>query len=187
MTTYPDPLPFKLNVLRALTDAFKEITPANGYINDLSDFDPGDSVPTERVYRGRAWFGDSDPDTMVSVLEAPSAADLVADPPIATTSAEVDWELVVQGFVTDDPVHPTDPAYLLLADMRKRLSVERNRKVAGSRSQLDPLGLGTGRNRITEIRYGSGVVRPPDEVSSKAWLWLPVTLRIVEDAADPYA
>jgi hypothetical protein len=36
--------PFKLRLLKAITGALKEVTPANGYLNDLADFDPGDGV-----------------------------------------------------------------------------------------------------------------------------------------------
>lgn len=178
---------FKLRCLKAVTQAFKEITPANGYQLDLSDFDPGDGVATARVYRGRAWFGDEDPVPLVSILEAVDDADLVSVPPVMATGGEYDWPLLVQGFVTDDHENPTDPAYVLLADLRQRLGVERKRTAVGSRSRPDPFGLGTGTNRITAVNFGSGIVRPADDVSAKAWVWLPVTLRIVEDSVDPYA
>ncbi|WP_197163367.1 hypothetical protein [Novosphingobium aureum] len=179
---------FKLRVLKAMTAAFKEISPADGYQCDLSDFDPGDGVPVSRVYRGRAWFGENDPDTLVSVLEAPENAQMLGEPPASATAGECDWGLLVQGFVEDDPVNPTDSAYPLLADLRRRLAAERVRKAPDRLHQPAPFGFGgPGPNRITEVRFGSGVVRPADEVSSKSWLWLPVTLRIVEDAADPYA
>jgi len=186
MTTYPDPLPFKLRALTALTGIIKEITPDNGYVCDLADFDPGDGVDQERVFRGRAWFGDNDPIPMVSVLEGVSPADEVDEPPVDTTTGEYDWPLLIQGFVDDDPEHPTDPAYLLLADVRRRLAVEKRRKAPGSH-QPDPLGLGLGKNRITKISIGPGVVRPADDVSSRAYFWLTVILRVVDNASDPYA
>lgn len=34
--------PYKLKILRGMTDTLKSITPANGYQSDLADFDPGD-------------------------------------------------------------------------------------------------------------------------------------------------
>jgi len=179
--------PFKLRALKALTDALKEITPDNDYVSDLADFDPGDGVTTARVYRGRAWFGDSDPIPLVSILEGVSPADEVAEPPIGAVASEYDWAILVQGFVDDDPDNPTDPAYQLMADVRQRIAVEQVRKVEGSRSQHDPLGLGRGKNRIEKITIGSGVVRPADDVSAKAWFWLSLNLRVVENAADPYA
>lgn len=178
--------PFKLRVLTALTDALKEITPANGYVSDLSDFDPGDGVDTARVYRGRAWFGENDPTTMVSILEGTDPAAEVGEPPIDTTTGEYDWPILVQGWVTDDAQNPTDPAYVLLADVRRRLAAERSRKAPGTRGMPDPLGLGMGNNRVSELTIGPGVVRPADDLSSSAWWWLSLTIRVVDRAADPY-
>jgi len=186
--TYPEILPFKLRVVRALTTALKEITPDNDYLTDLSDFEAEDDVTLSRVYRGRAWFSDTDPIPMVSILEGVSPGDDVAEPPIDTTSGEYDWDLLVQGFVNDDPENPTDPAYLLLADVRKRLAVEKVRKLPNDPTTLDILGLGaSGKNRITKLSIGSGVVRPADDVSSKAYMWLRLTLRVVDNAGAPYA
>ncbi len=179
-------LPFKLQALHALTDAFKTITPANGYHFDLADFVDGDGVTVSRVYRGRPWFGDSDPIPMVSVLEAGDPFDIIAEAQPSAGIAENDWALNVQGFVIDDKTNPTDPGYLLLADLRKCLAAEAARRSANGR-QPNPLGLGLGKNKVVSLRFGSGTVRPADDVSAKAWLWLPVTLRIVEHASDPYA
>lgn len=175
---------FQLRALRALTAAIKEITPDNGYLNDLSDFtdDAGDH---ERVFRGRAWFGEDDVLPMVSILEGTTPAGEVSEPPVDTTSGEYDWEILVQGFVNDDPAHPTDPAYSLRADVRRRLAVERIRKQVGSH-QLDPFGMGAGKNRITGLVIGTGVVRPADDVSAKAYFWMTLKLRVFENAADPF-
>lgn len=184
----PEPYdqPFKLRALTALTDAIKTITPANGYVMDLADDVDEDALHPERVFRGRAWFGDSDPLPMVSVLEGTSPADDVGEPPVDTTTGEYDWAIMVQGFIKDDPTHPTDPAYHFLADVRRRLAVERTRKAAGS-NQPDPFGMGRGRNRITSIKIGPGVVRPADDVSAVCYFWLTVILRVVDNASEPYA
>jgi len=182
MTIYPDLLPFKLRVLRALTDSLKQITPANGYVTDMADFNDNGAL-TARVYRGRAWFGDDDPIPMISILEGVHPADEVAEPPADTPVAEYDWPIMIQGFVDDDPLNPTDPAYLLLADVRKRLAWERKRKLPTDPTEADPLGLGLGKNRITKLSFGAGVVRPADDVSARAYFWLSTTLRIVDDAS----
>lgn len=187
MITYPDPLPFKLRVLRALTDALKEITPAAGYVFNLADFDDS-GVMQARVFRGRAWFGDNDPIPLVSVLEGVSPADDVAEPHLKTEGGSYDWPIMVQGFVDDDPENPTDPAYVLMADVRRRLVVEKTRKLPNSAGQLNPFGMGEpGPNRVTGLIIGPGVVRPADDVSSKAYFWLSLTLRIVDNAAEPYS
>lgn len=178
--------PFKLRALKALTDALKEITPDNGYVSDLADFVAGDGVTTARVYRGRAWFGEGDPVPLVSILEGLSPADLVEEPPLVTTTGEFDWPLMIQWFVQDDPSNPTDPSYVLEADIKRRLAIEGRRKVPGG-NMPDPLGLGLGKNQIIAMRIGAGVCRPADDVSAKAWGWLSLILRVTVNPAEPYA
>lgn len=182
--------PFKLRVLHALTDALEEITIANGYHHDMGRFDRGDGVLTKRVYRGRAWFGDNDPIPMISVLEGVSPADEVAEMPVNTATGEFDWPLIVQVFVNDDPENPTDPAYRLMADVRRCLSQESTRRSANGR-QVDPLGMGfpnqSGVDRIVSMRIGPGVCRPADDVSARAYGWLTLILRIVDHADSTFA
>jgi len=184
------PAPFRLRLLYAITNALKEITPANGYSTDLSDFDPGDGTPMTRVFRGRAWFGDSDPLPMVSVLEGSSPAESVEDEPMETRAGEYDLTLIVQGFVDDDKLNPTDPAYFLMADVRRRLAEERaRRRPANSGSNgLDPFGLWSpaAKNRIVDVRVGPGVVRPADDISSRAYFWLGLRVRLVDSADTPF-
>lgn len=178
--------PFKLLVLRALTACLKEVTPANGYTSDLSDFDPGDGVQSERVFRGRPWFGDSDPIPMVSVLEPIDEGDYLFATPADTGSGSYEWPLVVQGFVADDPAHPTDPAYRLMRDVRRRLVREKLRKKPGMNT-TDPLGtsqFGLPGCRVTDMKISTGKVRPADDTSAKAYWWLVVTLAITEDAEE---
>jgi len=172
--SYEDP--FKIRALKALTDALEEITPDNDYVSDLTD----------SVFRGRLWFGDTDPLPMVSIIEGTHPADDVAEPSFVKPVGEYDWDLLVQGFVDDDPLNPTDPAYVLMADVRRRLAALATRKAAGTNT-LDPLGLGlTDRNKIIALRIGPGVVRPADDVSAKAFFWLTLTLRVIDSAAHPY-
>jgi len=170
-------IPFKLRALQRLTEALQEITTANGYKTNLG----------ADVFRGRMWFGESDPLPMVSILEGVNPADDVWEPNYRTDGESYDWPILIQGFVKDDPLNPTDAAYVLLADVRRRLAEEKIRPLAGSRSTPDPFGFGAGKNRVTGLDIGAGVVRPADDVSSKAYFWLTLTMRIVESAADPYA
>lgn len=181
---YPNTLPFPLVVLRTLTAALKTIRPANGYIFDMADFDRGDGVMQSRVFRGRAWFGANDPIPMISALEGASPADEVVDMPTDCPVGMYDWPLLIQGFVDDDPENPTDPARLLLADIRKLLIREATRK---SGRQLDPLGLGfpgvPNVNKIDAVRVGFGTAQPADDISAKAYCWVPMTIRVVDHAA----
>lgn len=185
---YPDPLPFPLVVLRTLTASLKQIVPANGYQFNMADFDRGDGVMQRRVFRGRAWFGASDPIPMISVLEGASPADELVEFPTDCPAGMFDWPLLIQGFVDDDPENPTDPARLLLADIRRRLIDEATRKRG---RQSDPLGLGRigvpNVNRVHAISVGFGTAQPADDISAKAYCWLPITVRVVDHAEAPYA
>ncbi len=177
MTDAPEVPPFKLLLLTALTDTLKKV-PA------LVDFDPGDGTMMQRVFRGRPWFGDNDPDTMVSVLEGTEPSADVFEPQPDNTTGEYDWTILVQGFVKDDPIHPTDPAYYLMRAVRRVLAAEKRRLKPG-RHTVDPFGASTFSPQgcgLVNISIGPGVVRPADDVSSKAYFWMTLTLRIVEDA-----
>ena len=160
--------PFRLRVLKALTAALGEITVANGYKADL----------TGSVFRGRDTFGHKDPLPMLSILESMNEKDQNISPQ-AGTMITGPWELLIQGWSADDEDNPTDPSQFLLADVKKRLAQERSRARG-----YEILGMG---GMITDIKFSTGVVRPADEVSSKAYFWLKLELVLVENLADPYA
>lgn len=168
MTHYTDP--FRLRVQKGLAAALEQITPANGYRHDL----------TGAVFRGRDTFGATDPLPMLSILEAPIQPD---QPPSIDDAADEHgrWEVVIQGFVADDKKNPTDPAHVLMADVRRALALERKNR--NGRGVYDMLGMG---GLVTGLDIGSGVVRPPDELSAKAYFWLTIVLHIVEDLENPY-
>lgn len=180
--------PFRLRVKKAICAALKTITPANGYKNDLSDFAAADG-PMSRVYRGRDEFGFNDPRPMVSVLEHPRALEalLTSDNEPASVGP---FELLIQGFVQDDPENPTDPADTLAADVIRCLVEQGRRKTLGSNMPDNILGLG---NSMPCIKPGNGprvgkpVVRPPDgEISDVAMFYLTLTLDLVEDTTKPF-
>lgn len=165
-TTQP---PLRLIILKRLTASL-----------ELTEYTYG-TGPTQlltgAVFRGRTVFGEDDPEVMLSILEAPIPVDQVGSAPDNTASTGL-WELLLQGFVPDDYENPTDPAHFLMAAAKVRLAYEKSRN-----RDFDILGLG---NHVTDLRFGAGVVRPPDEISDKAYFWLNVTLEIVEDLAKPY-
>lgn len=164
--------PFRLRVLKALCDSLKVISVANGYKTDLG----------ERVFRGRSLFGDDDALPFLSILEIPVPIDQIPSPEKSTASTG-DWDLLVQGFVQDDRDNPTDPAHFLMADVKRVLAQERRRRTGNNSEDIDILGM---RGKVTRLDIGPGTVRPPDEISSVAYFWLKVTLKIVEDNLDPY-
>lgn len=160
--------PFRLRILKALTEALEEINPDNGYTHDLRG----------SVFRGRDIFGEGDPLPMVSILEAVDEKAQLAPPKAGGTQAGP-WELLIQGFLDDDLLHPTDPAHRLMAEVKKRLAQEKVRE-----RQRNILGMG---GKVADLNISPGVVRPPDEDSAKAYFWLRLTLEVVENLLDPYA
>lgn len=163
--------PIRLEIMTRMADALKEITIANGYKVEIGD----------SVYRGRGVYGDETPLPALSILEAPIPLDQLPSAKNNTSQAG-QWELVVQGWVKDDRVNPTDPAHVLLADVKQRLAREK-RKSDWDEPEDGIFGLG---RFVTGLYIGPGVVRPPEEISAKAYFWLTITLDIAEDMAEPY-
>lgn len=159
--------PFRLRVLKGLTTAIEATELLDG------------STLTGKVFRGRGQFGAGDPIPMVSILEAPAALDQTPAPEGSTYSSG-EWELLIQGWTKDDKTHPTDPAHGLMAAVKKTLAAERKKTTPPIDNALGMTGM------VTNIRISPGVVRPPDEVSDKAYFWLSLFLSIVEDLDDPY-
>lgn len=163
--------PFRLRCLKGLTTVLEGIMVLNGYKHDLAG----------KVFRGRMIFGEGDPIPMLSILEPPLAPD--TDPvPRDAAIAKGEWDLLIQGFVDDDKANPTDPAYKLMADVKQCLA--KHKAANTGPGKYDLLGMG---KKVDKITIGGGVVRPSDEISSKAYFWLVVTLEIAEDLDAPYA
>ncbi len=162
-------IPLRLRVLMALTATLQEAV--------YSYLDEPDVPLTGKVFRGRVIFGETDPLPMLSILEAPLMPEQLPSP-FDSTDSKGDWDLLIQGFVDDDHENPTDPAHYLMAATKQRLAHEKARD-----RDFAILGLG---KHVTGISWGAGVVRPPDEISAKAYFWLPLTLTLVEDLAKPY-
>ena len=164
--------PFRLRVVKALCQVFEGITVANGFNFDMEG----------RVFRGRLFFGDNDPIPMISVLEAP----LPDEPDFTPAAGDIwtgTWRFMIQGWVTDDPKNPTDPAHFLLADVKKALAIERKNMIRpGLGNNL--LGM---EGRVLDLVIGANVVRPAEEhVNDYANFLLALTLEIAENMADPY-
>lgn len=161
--------PFRLRVLKALTVTLEGVNPDNGYEHDMR----------KAVFRGRVRYGPKDPLPMLSILEAPIPLDVIQSRG-ANPNSSGPWELLIQGFVKDDSKNPSDPAHHLMAEVKAVLALEKLRR---NDRQPDMFGLG---GRVLEMQIGQGSVRPPDEVSDKAFFWLTLTLRIAETLDKPY-
>lgn len=158
----------RVRVLDALKASLETMSIATGYHYDMAG----------KVVWGRIVLGADDPLPIITILEVPIPLDLIVPPP-DSSYAKGTWELLIQGFVPDDEERPTRPGHWLMADTKKRLAFEKRRN-----ANFDILGLGA--NCITDMRIGAGVVRPPGELSDKAFFWLNLSIDMVEDMADPY-
>lgn len=153
--------PKRLVVLKAITNhLLSDLTIANGYQHDLAG-----------VWRGRNVISDNSPLPCLALLEALNP-DTDSRPSEGNRAVKVNvWHLLVQGWVADDEENPTDPAYLLAADVQKSLA------------KLVPTLIG---GLVVDLSFEAAVCRPPDDVSSRAYFWLRLTMKIKDDSADPY-
>lgn len=160
--------PIRLRVLKALTTHLQAIHEDDGYYTTLAD-DP------RKVARGRAIFGADDPLPMVSILEGTRSD---TGQFAGSIERKDQWTIMIQGWVEDDIDNPTDPAYLLMDDVERRLQriIAINDKT-GLPVYPQEYRLG---GLIANLTIPPGIVRPPMEgVSSKAFFYLPVILTIV--------
>lgn len=136
-----------------------------------------------RVYRGRGVFGVEISPPAISILESPLPEDGPPSP-LDSPVGETIWELVIQGWVVDDRLNPTDPAHRIMAEVKRVLALEKMKAQPRSGDPADGI-LGLGRS-ITAMYIGPGVVRPPDELNRNAYFWLTLGLDFNENMADPY-
>lgn len=167
--------PKQLIIMFKLTDHLEGITPANGYDFDLAG----------HVFRGRASFGADERVPFVSILEAPRPDNRPLEVGPENLKRQEDWELLVQGWATENRDYPTDDLYRLKACVEKRLA-----QIAAMGPNGNPLYPAVYRlgGLLASIRIGPGVVRAATpQVGGAEAFYLPVTLRYVINVADPYA
>lgn len=158
---------YRLAVLKKLTDHLKGITKANGYDYDMAD----------KVFRGRTVFGQNDPSHLLSILEAPRGDSGMFAGENKFERKE-NWGLLIQGWASDDVDNPTDPLYGLMDAVEDRLL----RLIAVSNDSGNPIYPNEYllQRSIGDIEIAPGIVRPPMEnVSSKAFFYLPVRVTLV--------
>ena len=165
-------MPMQLAILKRLTAHLAGMTIADGYGYDMAC----------KVFLGRTVFGSTDPLPRLSILEAPESAPGRAGGSEQTTRL-VSWRLALQGFVADDKANPTDPAYWFKAQVERRLSEIVAEGPNGR--PLYPTAFRLGR-LIKGLAIENGVVRPPQEnVSDKAFFWLPITIGYAPNTRSP--
>lgn len=170
--------PYRLAILQRLTEHFEALTPVNGYTSDL----------TGRVIRGRIVIGTEEASggklPLLSILESPR-------PELATYTGEWGsmrseyWTLLLQGLVRDDGRHPTDPAYILAAEVEEHLArIVDVRPETGKPKYPNEHLLG---GLITGLDIAPPVVRPPEQgVAASAFFYLPVRVGIAGKIGQPY-
>lgn len=174
----------RLTVLKALTDLLKTITnvppddpPPEGwepeYQHDLSS----------SVVRGLAVIPADMAVPLVSVIEYPQV-EYTAKFVGGQRRYQHDWDLMIQGWtaVPEDDTDPTDPCYLLMADVQKALA--RILDDGGEMSKGPDYMLG---GLVAGFEMTPGTVRPADENSSYPCFYLRVRVRVAETVSDPYS
>lgn len=158
----------QLVILKRLTDHLLGIVPANGYDFDL----------TGKVFRGQTRFGADQRLPFVSILESLRPDPRPREAGDERLIREDVWELLIQGWVSEDRELPTDELYRLKGAVEKRLS-----EIAQPTNQVYRLG-----RLIDRVRIGPGVVRAATpQVGGAEAFYLPVQIHYVINLADPYA
>lgn len=168
--------PFRLKVLMELSDLLRTITPANGYQMDLSD--------EGCVVRGKMFIGDDQPDYMISLLEPPSAVEAILNRAPDNTLRAGEWDVLVQGWARNQPGYEDcDLAYVLQGDVHKALATQKKEVsrpgYPGTNNMLNMSG------KVTDMKIGSPVIRPTEEVSDFGVFYTILTMKISEDTARP--
>ena len=148
-----------------------EVNGTGDYEHDLAD----------SVFRGRLTFGEDEPLPRVSLLEGLNAD---REPVVAGTGStnQTDrWIILLQGQVKDDLLNPTDPAHALLADVKAAIG-----RLRREMTQDYDAYRATPWSMIADLAVEPGTVRPPDELSEKAFFWMRIVLKTVEEVDDPY-
>lgn len=169
----------RLATLIALTDYLRtEITTVNGYKHDLG---------VSGVVRGRLRIDDDDQLPMISIVESPNPdrfPNRAGDQDNVEVVQRDLWTLLVQGWAKDDKENPTDPAYELMADTKKALAkimAENTEQGTAKYPSIYRLG-----GLVVGLQFEAGTVRPPELPSDRAFFWMRVILKFVEDVNDPY-
>lgn len=168
----------RLTILKALCAFLSaEVVAGADYKNTLTD----------SVFRGRMFSTNNDPLPMVTILENidPDRYPRPAGGENDHVTTGENWILLVQGWAEDDKENPCDPAYELMADVRKALAKLKQRPHPVTGGPENPNYLFGG--LIAGMTMEPGIARPPiEQVSAKAFFWMRVVLKLVEDPNDPY-
>ena len=138
------------------------------------------------VFRGRTVFGDEVHEPFLTILEKPRQ--LIG--PVAGDSKVVrddTWDLLIQGFATDDKKNPLDPGYELLAHVEQRMSRLLLQKTNGGGPVYPDEHLLGLKGLVTGLSFIIPIVRPPEvDVSDTAFFYMPLSIGVKTDMATPF-
>lgn len=159
----------RLAVIKTLTELLQGITPANGFVSDLST----------AVFRGITVFSNTDPLPMVCVVENPepkSETTWVGD----RTRYKHKFELYIQGFADAGQTATThnspDAAYDLMAEVQKQLAL-----IVTPGNEFYRL-----RNLIVSFEVTPGTVRQDEGTGTHPMFLMLARIEVAENFADPY-
>jgi hypothetical protein len=178
--------PKQLRILKKLVAHLEGINPDN---DDPATGDPYERDLTGRVFRGRSLLTIDDAQDALSIVEFPNQ-DIFAPVGEHGIVRMETWRLLLQGWPKDDPANPSDPAYAMKAQVEARLA-RLVSELKGGRGPEFPdefmLGQHGGKNELASLIIAPGVVRPPEDASSRlAMFYMPLVLGVRLNVADPY-
>ncbi len=181
----------RLYIQNSLQEELRKITPANGYMFDLSGEAGTDK---DQVVRGDYRFenieveGNTLAMPRVGLLEKDEQRELQFQSSNDSPDLEWEYELAILGNALDDGfAYKGDAAAWLLADVQKCLALLQYRHAEAQNyfprvnDEDDKLS-----GVITEFRFEPGVVRPAENRSALAYFWLEARFKVVMQPLNPY-
>jgi hypothetical protein len=169
-------IPLKVHILRNIKTHLQGLTPANGYTNDLS--------LDSSVIVGRPYIGKTEPLPVVTITEPALPPNFYAREERGPRNY-APWRLIFQCFTFDDKgsFRESEPAYILMAEVLKRLFEEKTRPKKFPHDSKNYFGSG---NAIVDFKVTLDSVRPPDEYSQYSFGWLIVDFDLVQNYVDQW-
>ncbi len=169
----------QLRILKKLSTHLEGVNPDNGYTYDLRD----------KIVRGKSVIPVDQAEDVVSILEFPRQ-DIYAPVGEHGIVRQESWMLMLQGWPEDDPENPSDPAYLMKAEVEHRLArlITENPNGRGPKYPEEfMLGEHNGKRELLTLTIAPGVVRPPEDAASRlAMFYVPLVLGVKINVADPF-
>ena len=153
----------RLQILKALTT----------HLEGVEGFDI-----TNKVWRGRQRPADESQTPFLLMFEMPPEYEDRADRQMRS----MPWYVGLQGYITPDRYHPTDPAHQFMAAVKQKLGELVDEGGAGMPGPNYMLG-----GLVEDIEVDGGMCFEADETTNCCFFALKLTLTIAENLGDPYA